>query len=99
MSLDAAFWPALWTLAINTRTRPEIFLAVWQNESGLQPGITKSIGCVGLNQTCPSPYGPGFPNGMTGAEYAALPASSQVGWITGQVNSAIKLNGGPFKSA
>jgi hypothetical protein len=99
MALDSAFWPALWTLAINTKTRPEIFLAVWQNESGLQPGITNSIGCVGLNQTCPSPNGPGFPSGMTGAQYAALPASSQLSWITGQVNSAIKLNGGPFRSA
>jgi hypothetical protein len=96
--LDSAFYPALWQLALQTKTRPEIFLIVWAEESGLNPGAINSVGCTGLNQSCPSgppTYGPGFPTG-----YEDWPASQQVSqWIGKQVVSSIALNKGPFLSA
>ena len=94
--LDSAFFPALWALAEKYNTRPEFFLIVWWEESGLNPGAVNSIGCTGLNQSCPkSTGGPGYPSG-----YASWPASEQLtGWIAGQVASGIKANGGPFLSA
>jgi hypothetical protein len=98
MNLDDAFWPALWDLATASGTRPEVLLAVWAAESGLDPHAKNSIGCIGLNQTCPKPVGPGFPNDDP-ATYQAAPASVQVAWITPQVLSAVQLNGGPFLSA
>jgi hypothetical protein len=98
MTLDANFWPALWSLAAASGTRPEIFLTVWFAESGLDPSIVNKDGCIGLNQTCPKEIGgPGFPT--TPEAYAALPASEQVAWIAPQVLSQVKLNGGPFLSA
>lgn len=99
MNLDAAFWPALWKLAIDTATRPEIFLAVWYRESGLDPTAKNGIGCIGLNQSCPAELGgPGFPNGDADA-YQAAPASAQVAWIAPQVKAAVNVNGRPFLSA
>ncbi len=99
MSLDDAFWPALWSLSTAVGTRPETLLAVWFAESGLDPAAKNSIGCLGLNQTCPSANGgPGFPNGDADA-YAQAPASQQLAWIAQQVTSAVHLNGGPFLSA
>jgi len=98
MNLDDAFWPALWSLASASGTRPEILLAVWTSESGLDPRAKNSIGCIGLNQSCPKPYGPGFPNDDADA-YQAAPASEQLAWIRPQVLSAVELNGGPFVSA
>jgi len=97
MNLDADFWPTLWKLAIATGTRPEVFLTVWFAESGLDPAAENAVGCIGLNQTCPRPRGPGFPS--SAQAYKASPASVQVAWIARQVISAIKLNGGPFRSA
>lgn len=94
--LDAAFYPALWDLAIATGSRPEVFLIVWWAESGLNPGIANTSGCVGLNQSCPKSIGgPGFPDG-----YQGWPASQQLTqWIAAQVTSEIHDNGGPFLSA
>jgi hypothetical protein len=96
--LDSAFYPALWNLCLKVQTRPEVFLIVWAEESGLNPGAINSVGCTGLNQSCPSgppTYGPGFPTG-----YEDWPASQQVSqWITQQVVTSIGLNKGPFLSA
>lgn len=94
--LDPPFYPALWSLSIAVRTRPEIFLVVWWEESGLNPGAKNKVGCLGLNQSCPKSIGgPGYPDG-----YDSWPASEQLtGWIAGQVRSGIALNGGPFLSA
>jgi hypothetical protein len=96
--LDDAFWPALWEVAKKSGTRPEVLLTVWFAESGLDPRATNSIGCTGLNQSCPKPYGPGFP-GDDAEAYRAAPASVQVAWIAHQVLEAVRLNGGPFQSA
>jgi hypothetical protein len=99
MTLDDAFWPALWALALETGTRPETFLAVWFAESGLEPAARNAGGCIGLNQSCPKTLGgPGFPNDDADA-YASAPASAQLAWIRLQVLAAIRLNGGPFRSA
>jgi hypothetical protein len=99
MNLDDAFWPALWSLSTSVGTRPETLLAVWFAESGLNPAAKNSIGCLGLNQTCPREIGgPGFPNDDAEA-YAQAPASQQLAWIAHQVTSAALLNGGPFLSA
>lgn len=100
MNLDDAFWPALWSLvALPSGTRPEVFLAVWLAESGLEPSAQNAIGCTGLNQSCPAPNGPGFPGGDAAA-YRSAPASAQLAWIAPQVMRAIALNGGaPFTSA
>lgn len=101
MNLDDAFWPALWSLvALPSGTRPEIFLAVWLLESGLDPSAQNArSGCTGLNQTCPAPNGPGFPPGHDAASFRAVPASEQLAWIAPQVMKAVALNGGPFLSA
>lgn len=99
MPLDDAFWPALWSLSLASGTRPETFLAVWAYESGLDPTARNSLGCVGLNQSCPKSIGgPGFPNDDADA-YQASPASAQLAWIAPQVMNQIAMNGGPFRSA
>ena len=98
VDLDDAFFPALWSLAISVGTRPEILLAVWLAESGLDPHAQNSIGCIGLNQTCPQPGGPGFPDD-DGPAYRAMLASAQLAWIGPQVVNGARLNGGPFLSA
>jgi hypothetical protein len=99
MTLDDAFWPALWALAVEAGTRPEVLLAVWYTESGLQPSARNPQSCIGLNQSCPTSMGgPGFPQGDPEA-YAAAPASAQLAWIRPQVLSAVRLNGGPLRSA
>lgn len=98
MPLDEAFWPALWDAALSSGTRPEVLLAVWYAESGLDPSAENSIGCVGLNQSCPKPNGPGFP-GDDPTAYKAAPASEQVAWIKPQLLALIARNGGPFASA
>ena len=101
MALDEAFWPALWSLALRSGTRPEVFLAVWLYESELDPTAQNSIGCTGLNQSCPTSIGgPGFPGGDDQVDaYRASPASAQLGWIAPQVLRAVASNGGPFQSA
>ena len=97
MNLDAAFWPALWELSRATQTRPEIFLAVWFAESGLDPTAANSIGCIGLNQTCPASIGgPGFP--ATPEAFKASTASEQLAWIAQNVKRAAAQYG-PFRSA
>jgi hypothetical protein len=98
MPLDEAFWPALWDAALASGTRPEVLLAVWFAESGLDPSAQNSIGCIGLNQSCPKPNGPGFPNDDPSA-YKAAPASEQVAWIKPQLLALVARNGGPFRSA
>jgi hypothetical protein len=98
MALDTNFWPALWSLAIRAKTRPEILLTVWFAESELDPSAQNSLGCIGLNQTCPAGVGgPGFPS--TPEAFRAAPASEQVGWIANQVLSQARANGGGFRSA
>jgi hypothetical protein len=98
MALDPDFYAALWDAALQSGTRPEILLAVWYAESGLEPKAENSIGCLGLNQSCPKPNGPGFP-GDDAAAYKAAPASAQVAWILPQLLHLVALNGGPFLSA
>ena len=95
MNLDPAFWPALWELARATQTRPEIYLAVWFAESGLDPAAANSIGCLGINQTCPTPVGPGFPGAPEA--YKALPASDQLAWIASSIKQNVATYG-PFRS-
>jgi hypothetical protein len=98
MALDAKFWASLWRLAISADTRPEILLTVWFAESGLDPSARNSIGCIGLNQTCPKSIGgPGFPS--TPEAYRAALASEQLAWIAPQVRAQVLLNGGGFRSA
>jgi hypothetical protein len=98
VKIDARFWPALWGLAIDADTRPEILLTVWFAESGLDPSAENSVGCIGLNQTCPASMGgPGFPS--TPQAYKAAQASEQVAWIAPQVLAQARLNGGGFRSA
>src|SRR5579859_3446037 len=98
MALDRLFWPALWGLATESGTRPEVFLTVWFAESGLDPSAENAIGCIGLNQSCPTSLGgPGFPS--TPGAYKAATASEQVGWIANQVLAQVRANGGPFRSA
>lgn len=100
MSLDAAFWPALWDLAIAERVRPEVLLCVWWAESSLDPAAQNQIGCIGLNQSCPrSIGGPGFPTADP-STYKGWAASAQLAWIHPQIAGAIALDGGrPFRSA
>lgn len=98
MPLDDAFWPALWDAALASGTRPEVLLTVWYAESSLESTAENSIGCIGLNQSCPAPNGPGFPSGDAAA-YKASPASAQVAWIKPQLLGQVHLNGGPFRSA
>jgi hypothetical protein len=98
MVLDAYFWPALWGLAIDANTRPEVLLTVWFAESALDPSAQNSLGCIGLNQTCPASVGgPGFPS--TPEAYRSASASEQVAWIAPQVLAQARLNGGGFRSA
>jgi hypothetical protein len=102
LALDAAFWPALWSLvALPSGTRPEVLLAVWLYESDLDPTAQNGDGCIGLNQTCPAALGgPGFPGGDGEAQaYRSAPASAQLAWIAPQVLRGVALNGGPFESA
>jgi len=102
LALDAAFWPALWSLvALPSGTRPEVLLAVWLYESNLEPTAQNADGCIGLNQSCPAANGgPGFPGGDAEAQaYRSAPASEQLAWIGPQVLRAVELNGGPFESA
>lgn len=96
--LDDAFYPALWALALETGTRPETFLAVWNYESGLNPQAQNADGCIGLNQSCPKPNGPGFPNNDPTA-YQAMTASEQLAWIRPQVLAQTQANRGSFASA
>jgi hypothetical protein len=98
MPLDAAFPAALWTLAQSCATRPEVLLLVWWAESGLDPASKNQIGCIGLNQSCPRPYGPGFPTSDP-ETYRRWPASQQLTWVGPQLEAACALHGGPFESA
>lgn len=59
MSLDwPAFGDALWLVSDETGIRPEWQLPVLSLETGgtFDPSIVNSIGCVGINQFCPSSY-------------------------------------------
>jgi|SRR5579863_8123344 len=48
-------------------------------ESGFNPGAQNSVGCVGLNQLCPSSFG--FLNGMSSDDYLSLPVGQQLSQV------------------
>jgi hypothetical protein len=75
-------WPAsgaaLWLVSDTLGIRPEWQLPVLYMESGFDPSIVNSIGCVGLNQFCPNSSGAYPYIGVPVAEYRAWPASAQL---------------------
>lgn len=75
MNLDTNAYPALWALTQACGIRPEYVLPVLWIESGFNPAITNSIGCVGLNQACSGVLS-GL--GVTAATYATWSASDQL---------------------
>lgn len=95
-NLDAAFYPALWSLAGRLSTRPEFLLLPWYAESGLNPQALNSLGYVGLNQ-----LDSGYLRriGVDPAEYRLRPASGQLGPIEGFLRPLVGLNRGGFVSA
>jgi hypothetical protein len=93
MSLDMpAMGQALWSLSDATGLRPEYVLPVLYNESGFNPAITNSIGCVGINQACP--------NAMpVPAGYASWAASQQMTGLVTPMYKAIIAKYGAIRSA
>ena len=87
-----AFADALWSLSDSTGLRPEYVLPVFYRESGFSTSVTNSIGCVGLNQSCP--FGCGVPDG-----YASWSASQQVNGLIAGCFKAIIAKFGPIGSA
>jgi hypothetical protein len=49
-------WQALWTWSQTLGTTPQILGLLLFEESGMDPGVANSMGCVGLNQFCPGTY-------------------------------------------
>lgn len=71
-----AFGDALWRVSDATGIRPEWQLPVLYLESGFDPSVVNTIGCVGLNQFCPGSYGQYV--SVPVDEYRAWPASQQL---------------------
>lgn len=90
MSLDfPATGSALWSLSDATGLRPEYLLPVFYLESGFNPAVVNSIGCVGLAQEC----------GQTPAGYASWAASQQIAGVIGPRFKADIATYGPIGSA
>jgi len=93
-----AFGAALWQVSDTLGIRPEWQLPVLYLESGFDPSIVNSIGCVGLNQFCPNASGqyPYLPVPVD--QYRAWPASQQLaGPVLAYWRDALRY--GPIRSA
>jgi len=77
-----AFGDALWKVSDQLGIRPEWQLPVLALESGFNPAILNSGGCVGLNQFCPGTY----------EKYVYVPVSEYRTWSASQ-----QLSGPVFK--
>jgi hypothetical protein len=78
-ALPASFWVALWNIAGELGTTPQVLGLILFEESGMDPSIINAEGCVGLNQFCPGTFGGYVP--MSVQQYAALPAEQQLPYI------------------
>jgi hypothetical protein len=93
--LSDAFYARLADLGRRHDTDPEVFLAVWNMESTLNPKIVGSIGARGLNGMMPATLRwLGAP-----ADFENLAAEDQLPWIEKLIEIGEKQNGGPFKTA
>jgi hypothetical protein len=75
MALDAASYPALWSLFDQGGPRPEYVLPVLWSESNFNSSVINSIGCAGVNQACSALLSS---LGVTAQQYATWPASEQI---------------------
>ena len=90
--VDAAFPATLWNpFYAKTGIRPEWIVPVLASESGLNPSIVNSIGCIGINQACPwaVPTPPG---------YGSYTASQQLAGVVLGMYEAIIAKYGPLRS-
>jgi hypothetical protein len=93
--LSDTFFARLAALGKRHATDPEVFLAVWNMESTLNPRIVGSSGARGLNGMMPATLrGLGAP-----ADFQNLAAEDQLPWIEKLIVMGEKMNGGPFESA
>jgi hypothetical protein len=97
-------WPrfgdALWSVSDELGIRPEWQLPVLYFESGgtFDPSVANAIGCVGLNQFCPTAAGPSPYLPVPPAQYRAWAASDQLaGPIRAYWRDASRY--GPIRSA
>ena len=82
---------ALWALSDATGLRPEYVLPVLYSESGFNPAIVNSIGCVGINQACPNAI-------AVPAGYASFTASQQMTSVVSPMFQSIVAKYGPIRS-
>lgn len=75
-----ADWQALWRWASELDTTPYVLGLLLFEESGMDPGIANSIGCVGLNQFCPGTY-EYWVKDRTPDEYLQLSMADQLDYI------------------
>lgn len=88
--IDAAFIPALISGANQLGADPFGLAAILYSESGIHSNIKNSIGCVGINQFCPSTAAA---MGITDmAAYQQLPASKQWAYVMKFWSSLIKAH-------
>jgi hypothetical protein len=93
-----AFGDALWRVSDALGIRPEWQLPVLHLESGFDPSIVNSIGCVGLNQFCPNAAGQFAYLPVPVDQYRAWPASQQLaGPVLAYWHDAMRY--GPIRSA
>lgn len=95
-ALSDAFFARLRELGTRHATDPEVFLRVWNSESGLEPrAINRRSGACGLNQMMPRTLR------LLGAPEAfeMLPAERQLDWIELLISDGERRNGGPFATA
>jgi hypothetical protein len=73
-------WRALWSWAEELGTTPYVLGLLLFEESGMDPGIANSIGCVGLNQFCPGTF-EYWVKDQTPDEYLQLSMAEQLDYI------------------
>jgi hypothetical protein len=95
-TLPDVFFARLAELGSRHATHPEIFLDVWNAESGLNPRAENpATHARGLNQMMPQTLsGLGAP-----ADFNALAGEDQLPWIECLIIGGERLNAGPFRSA
>ena len=93
MAVDMpAFGQALWSgFVAGKLPRPEYLIPVLYSESGLNPAITNSIGCVGINQLCPFAW-------PIPAGYASWSASQQLAGPVTSMFAQLIARYGPLNS-
>jgi hypothetical protein len=90
--VDAAFAATLWNpFYAKTGIRPEWIVPVLANESGLNPAIVNSLGCIGINQACPWAV-------PTPAGYGSYTASQQLAGVVLGMYEAIIAKYGKLQS-